>query len=283
MDILGPPNNLSVFPQGVLPSQCSLGEGLFAKSGKATWLDINNNRVFRFDGVELQKFDTLCKPSVIFGVSSDEIILGSDVGIALLNNLTGRETIQVPLPANHDKLNYRSNDGGFCGEHQLLGFMHRTDPKSNRGFIYRVSGGSFVPFDDTLHIPNAFIEISPAQILISDSLQGLVWLYELDASGQVEQKSLWAKVEEGIAPDGGCLLDDLILVALWDGSAIAIYDKGGARLGNITVPVIRPTNCKYDEEQSLLWVTSASEGLSAAQVCNYPHSGDTFSYRVEFR
>ena len=58
--------------------------------------------------------------------------------------------------------------------------MHRNDPVKNLGFVYLVKNESFCLLDDSLHIPNSFIEIEPSKILISDSLKGQIWLYQLD-------------------------------------------------------------------------------------------------------
>jgi sugar lactone lactonase YvrE len=159
--------------------------------------------------------------------------------------------------------------------------MHRDDPVKNLGFVYLVKNESFLLLDDSLHIPNSFIEIEPSKILISDSLKGQIWLYQLDDTGNLVEKTLWAQLDKGIAPDGGCLVGDFVFVALWDGNSIAVFDKSGKLIKNLPLPVIRPTNCKYDAVRSQLWVTSAREGLSKEQLSRYPLSGNTFGYNLE--
>lgn len=144
-------------------------------------------------------------------------------------------------------------------------------------------GESFVLLDDSLHIPNSFIEIEPSKILISDSLKGQIWLYQLDDVGNLVEKTLWAQLEPGISPDGGCVVGDFVFVALWDGASIAVFDKSGTLLKNLSLPIIRPTNCKYDAVLSQLWVTSASEGLYKEKLSLYPLSGNTFVYDLELR
>jgi sugar lactone lactonase YvrE len=106
-------------------------------------------------------------------------------------------------------------------------------------------------------------------------------LYRLDDAGNIVEKTLWAKLDSGIAPDGGCLVGDFVFVALWDGASIAVFDKSGKLLEKLSLPVIRPTSCKYDVVRSQLWVTSASEGLSKEQLNHYPLSGNTFVYDLE--
>ena len=58
---------------------------------------------------------------------------------------------------------YRSNDGGTCNNYKLLGFMDRTNPLNNAGFVYILINDSFQLLDESIHIPNSFIEIEPSK------------------------------------------------------------------------------------------------------------------------
>jgi sugar lactone lactonase YvrE len=265
----------------VIECNCDLGEGLAIGCDAVAWVDINQDTIFIHRNDRLSKFKTQFKPSVIFSIDKDELVFGSDAGICCLDINSGDERLLSLEKFNHNYQSYRSNDGGFCGDYKLLGFMHRDDPIKNLGFVYLVKNESFLCLDDSLHIPNSFIEIEPSKILISDSLKGQIWLYQLDDTGNLVEKTLWAQLDKGIAPDGGCLVGDFVFVALWDGSSIAVFDKSGKLIENLPLPVIRPTNCKYDAVRSQLWVTSASEGLSKEQLSRYPLSGNTFGYDLE--
>lgn len=157
---------------------------------------------------------------------------------------------------------YRSNDVGWRGGYQLLGFMHRSKPNVHAGYVYGLSYGSRDLLDDSICIPNMFVEIESSKILISDSLKGENWLYELDTNGAVANKKLWAQLESGIATDGGCLVGDFVLISLWDRTGIGVFTKAGELKQTIQLPVLRPTTCKYDSALSALWATSASDGLT---------------------
>ena len=219
----------------------------------------------------------------MYNITENEVSLGTDVGLTIYDTIIKQEVSLTDTSAMHNIKEYRSNDGGFCGTHQLLSFMHRSDPENNLGFVYRVSGESNSLLDNSLHIPNSFIEIGPSKILISDSLKGQIWSYQLDKLGNLSEKTIWAQLEPGIAPDGGCLVEGLVFIALWDGAAIAVFDKDGTLLSKLALPVIRPTNCKFDAISSQLWITSASEGLSKEQMSFYPDSGNTLVYDLELR
>jgi sugar lactone lactonase YvrE len=266
-----------------LSSGCELGEGLCVKKDKAAWVDINNNYLMVYEEGVLTCHSTYYKPSIVYNIKEDEVSLGSDVGLTVFNTKTKREAVLSDVSAMHNTKEYRSNDGGFCENYQFLSFMHRSNPEDNLGFVYRVYDESISLIDNSLHIPNSFIEIGPSEILISDSLKGQIWLYQLDKLGNVAEKTIWYEFEPGIAPDGGCLVGDLVFIALWDDAAIAVFDKGGRLLNRLVLPIIRPTNCKLDKIASQLWITSASEGLSKHQVSLYPASGHTLVYDLELR
>ena len=262
---------------------CVLGEGLAIGHDFVAWVDINQNIIFVYRENKLITFNTQSMPSVIYYTKQDKLVFGSDVGICCLNINSGEERLLNSGNFNHSYQKYRSNDGGFCNNHQLLSFMHRTDPAGSLGFVYRLTEESFILLDDSLHIPNSFIEIEPSKILISDSLKSQIWLYRLDNFGNLSEKTLWAQLESGVSPDGGCLVGNFIFVALWDGASIAVFDMDGTWIENLLLPVIRPTNCKFDAVRSQLWVTSASEGLSEEQMNLYPLSGSTLVYDLELR
>ncbi|MDB2504040.1 SMP-30/gluconolactonase/LRE family protein [Gammaproteobacteria bacterium] len=263
-------------------TRCILGEGLYLNGSTAGWVDINSNRLFVDDSKGLTEFCIRNKPSVILQVFNNSVILGCDVGIVVFDTVTRREEVLRDALGNHDLGLYRSNDGGSYGNYSLLSFMHRHNPSDNAGYVYNITGDTWTLLDQSIAIPNTFIEIQRSKILISDSLNGQIWLFELDSSGSLEAKRLWAEIESGAAPDGGCMVGDFVLIALWDAAAIAVFSKNGDLIDKMAIPAIRPTNCKYDAKNSQLWVTSASEGLSESQLSEYPDSGNTFVFDLEF-
>lgn len=259
-------------------TKCNLGEGLFIKDNTKAWVDINNNCLYISENNSLRFFRTTNQPSIVFDIDHDKVILGTDIGLTNFDLSSKSETMIYGVSVFHDISRYRSNDGGFCNKHQLIGFMHKSNPEDNPGFIYRVCNGEFILIDDSVHIPNSFIDLGESRMLISDSLKGEVWLFEFDKYGDLTRKSLWSQMETGVSPDGGCLIKQHVFIALWDGEGIALFDRDGLILDILQIPLIRPTNCKFDSIESQLWVTSASEGLSQNLIDSYPHSGDTLIF-----
>jgi sugar lactone lactonase YvrE len=275
-------NTFKLNLNNVVVTRCILGEGLYLNEVTVGWVDINTNRLFVDDSKGLTEFNIRNKPSVILQVFNNSVILGCDVGIVVFDTVTRQEQVLRGVLGNHDLGLFRSNDGGSYDNYSLLSFMHRHNPLDNAGYVYIIIGDTWTLLDQSISIPNTFIEIQRSKILISDSLNGQIWLFELDSRGGLVNKSLWAEIESGAAPDGGCMIGDFVLIALWDAAAIGVFNKNGNLIDKIAIPAIRPTNCKYDAKNSQLWVTSASEGLSVRQLSEYPDSGNTFVFDLEF-
>ena len=137
--------------------------------------------------------------------------------------------------------------------------MHRNRPEKYEGSICRINGNALTVIDNGIHIPNGFIWLNETQILICDSLTSIVYLYTLDEMGSVTDKKLFHKYENSVSPDGGCIVGKNIWFALWDGAALSCLDiKTGEEINRISVPCIRPTNCKYDFRNNKMIFTSAS-------------------------
>jgi sugar lactone lactonase YvrE len=267
--------------QEIYPTACSLGEGLFIKNSSASWVDINNNRLFVKENNNFNAYNLKVKPSVIFDFSKKFIRIGSEFGLISFNRLTQNISKYSEKLLPHNINDFRSNDGGASGEYLLLSFMHREKPWNYPGYIYLIKDGCYSLLDNNIFIPNSFIDIGNNQVLISDSLNGEIWKIELDKNGKLVSKNIWHELNGRTGkPDGGCIVEDYIFITLWDGSSIVVLNKNGEFLQNIPLPIKRPTNCKYDISKSQLWVTSASEGLSKEQIEKYPQSGNTFVFKL---
>lgn len=276
-----PPIEYFRFSKLISDFKCNLGEGLFVNHNCAAWVDINNRLLFLSKKNTVKIFELKCQPSVVYNYTRDSVFIGADIGIVEFDALTNKEKLLVSIKNQHDIKTYRSNDGGYCEELQLLSFMHKKEPSKHKGFLYSILDGKFILIDDTLHIPNTFINIDPFSILISDSLKNQIFLYKFNKNGTLYDKSLWSKLEKDEVPDGGCMINDLIFISLWDNSAIGVFNKKGKLLQKLKLPIMRPTNCKFNKHSSSMIITSASEGLDSKQLKKYPMSGCTLKYNVK--
>lgn len=266
--------------QNSIQSNCSLGEGLYLKESSSLWVDINQDKLFVYKDSHLKEYFLEFKPSVILNLNKNIVTIGTDIGIVDYDLNLNKYSITNGLPDFVNVDYFRSNDGCVNNSFILLGFMNRDEPNVVPGYIYTIKNGNWILIDSTIHIPNSFIEIERNKFLITDSLSATIWLFKFTDDGSLIEKKLWKKFVNGSTPDGGCMIGDSIFLSMWDGASITILNKDCELLDTIDLPVIRPTNCKFNPESSELWVTSASEGLSPNLLQRYNQSGNTFMYKL---
>lgn len=265
-------------PTFVSKSFCDLGEGLeLGADGTVAWLDIHGHKIYIVrDDVE-QCFPVQSQATVIFRVSDRSLEFGSLAGIINLDLDTGVERLLISPPTQKRQC-LRSNDGCYMGEGRyLMGFMHPLEPSINPGQLFYYCGHAWHLIDNDIAIPNTFLEISENMFLISDSLLGVVWKYQLDLSGRLLGKAYWMEFD-GCTPDGGCVHQGYAFIALWDGGCVCRINLVSKERTDYPIPVPRPTNCAVAKSGTTLWVTSAREGLSSEALQQFPLSGKTLSF-----
>jgi sugar lactone lactonase YvrE len=89
--------------------------------------------------------------------------------------------------------------------------------------------------------------------------------YEVDFENAElhNKKTLVSFPDDGSVPDGMCISDEgLLLVAMWGGSRIEIYDQKGKKQSVIDMPVKQPSSCTFGGANGdRLIVTSARASL----------------------
>tara|TARA_B100000161_G_C33530859_1_gene405955 strand:+ start:476 stop:1294 length:819 start_codon:yes stop_codon:yes gene_type:complete len=260
-----------------LENYCSLGEGLHVNKALKAWVDINQNKIYLFNKNNVTSFKTSSIPSVILKINSNEIIFGSNEGIKSLALHNGKEILLNCAPKFLNDF-YRSNDGIQVDDTILMSFMHKEEPEKKSGYIYLIKDDSWHLIEEEIFIPNTFIKIKNDFFLISDSFKREIWLY--DFSNKKPSKKLWHNCTDGV-PDGGCKVNNHIFITMWDHGKISIFDLKGDHLQDLKVPCIRPTNCKFDNENSNLWVTSAKTDFKNSNDLNEIYNGRTFYFKIK--
>ncbi|MEJ2767034.1 SMP-30/gluconolactonase/LRE family protein [Photobacterium sp. MCCC 1A19761] len=256
-----------------------LGEGVFLDkmTQKLYWLDIVNNNLYQYSLREDKLINTFAlegNPSCIFSVSDESLTYVNNVGVKQVNLIDGTTKLQV-IHSKHCPKKLRANDGVVLSDSSIIYGTMGYSPEVEEGKIYRLDKkGRVNVYELGVRIPNTFIEFDN-KLLVSDSLKQRI--YEIDLiHSQEPQLRLWKDFSSSnYTPDGGCLSErGYVHVALWDGSAIAVMDENGKVVRKVDLPVLRPTNCIIYANR-WLYVTSAYEGMTEAQLEKYPLSGKT--------
>jgi sugar lactone lactonase YvrE len=152
------------------------------------------------------------------------------------------------------------------------------------GSLYRVDANlEVVALVDEVGISNGLAWSSDrASMYYIDTPLGTVDRFSYDpGTGHISDRTVVVRIDPGFgAPDGMCIdTEDHLWVAVWGGGVVRRYDPAGVLVDELKLPAPRVTSCcfggaDYDE----MYVTTAREGMSEAQLDRYPLSGSVFRF-----
>ena len=295
-------------PQNVLTARARLGEGPVwdGRSQLLYWVDIYNHRVHQFNpATGSDRFfdvgETVGAIAVVDSATEpQQLIMALRHGLAYLNLQTGAVT---PIMAvEGDKLSNRFNDGkcdtvgrfwvgSMCSEGQeasLYRYGGRGELPGSDAVADRQDGMalSLARMEEGLTISNG-LGWSPdnSTFYLTDSPLQQIFAYDFDATtGTINNRRLFIDLtHESFFPDGltvdaeGCLW-----VAMWDGWCVVRFDPAGKEIGRVQLPVQRPTSCTFGgPDLETLYITTASVGLSEAEIQASFFSGDVFCVETD--
>jgi L-arabinonolactonase len=279
-------------PEAIISAANVLGEGVLwdDAAGVLWWTDIQSSELLRFDwGSQRLQRNALPHRLGSFGLIQDssDIIAAFANGIALYHPEGGAlQWISQPAAA-HPHL--RFNDGRVDRQGRFwTGTMIEKESATADAALYCVTAnGATVEHEYGLRITNGICS-SPdgRRLYLADSPRAIIYCYDLDPdSGTLLHRRMFARTTGGAFPDGanvdehGCVWS-----AQWGGSRVVRYTPDGKVDQVLEVPVSQPTCVAFGgPDRDLLFVSSARDGLSAAQLAQQPHAGDVLVYRVQSR
>ena len=194
-------------------------------------------------------------------------------------------TVEMALPPVFTDRLIRMNDGGcdpqgrfYCGtmayaETPGAGTLYRLDPDGSVQVTLRdvtISNGlQWNGVGDT--------------VFYADTPTGRVDSFDFDpASGAFTDRRTFTEISGGGHPDGMAIdEEDGIWVALWGGSAVQRYDRGGRLDLVVDLPVSNVTACAFGgPELRTLFITTSRQGLGPA---DQPEAGAVFRYDAGVR
>ncbi len=269
-------------------SQCQLGEGpLWVQAhGRLYWFDILNRQLQHCaaDGSDYQRVQLDEYFSAAALLDSGELLLASETGLWRYHPTQGLQDKLIELEADNPLT--RSNDGradrqgGFW-----IGTMGKQ-AEPGAGAIYRYYRGELRKVRSQVSIPNALCFSPDGRTgYFADSLLGQIFHWPLDAEGwPLGEPSVLVDLSgSGIDPDGA-VVDSAgyLWNAQWNGARVVRYAPNGQVDKVVELPVSRPT-CPVFAGDTLerLLVTSARDGLSAAEIEQEPWAGGVLEWGVE--
>lgn len=255
-----------------------MGEGLNINEDKSivSWVDISKKRLFYLINNQVYDFPTIYIPSLIIESSMDYFRVATDYGECSFNH---KGELLYKKKWDFVTEGFRTNDGAKIGSDLLIGTMNIRHPNLHCGKIVRIENNDTIHIiSDDIHIPNSFIQLDKNNILITDSYTKTIYKYTF--SNTDFEREVWLTYKGTGTPDGGFFHKYLkrIFLTIWDEGRIAIFDLEGNEYEGINIPMIRPTNCKMNYNNTQIWVTSCSEDIQANKELEL----DGFTIRFEY-
>ena len=266
-----------------------LGEGPFwdAAEQRLYWVDIKRRSIHRFDPADGSD-EIWLTPEDIGSLAVREkggLVVALKSGFYFYDLDTGQAT-PVALPTDYPSRN-RFNDGKTDRIGRFwAGSMddHETEPT---GGLFRLNQNlQCKQLVDGIICSNSLCWSPDSRIMYyADSWQGTVWTWDFDLDeGAISNRQIFLSIPsaEGV-PDGATVdAEGFVWLALWDGWQIRRYDPQGRLCESVKMPVQRPTCPMFGGANlDLIYVTSASIGLSEQQLKEQPLAGSLFAFGVD--
>lgn len=143
--------------------------------------------------------------------------------------------------------------------------LYASDPnwKEGTGRIWRIDTNGDVVLLDSLGTANG-IEVSPddAQLYVNDAGMGNVWVYDLDANGNVGNKRLLLEFEDEYGMDGmRCDIDGALYITRFGKGEVVKVSPKGEVIKQIKLTGERPTNLTFGgRDGKTVYVTLQDQG-----------------------
>lgn len=266
----------------------TLGEGVVWRASDQTvwWTDIQESKLFQLSwpGGAFKTFNLPERLGSFGFVSGDDnrLICAFASGFALFEPATG-ELDWISRPSDLAE-GVRLNDGRVAPDGTFwAGSMVETDlGNERRAGFYRLSGGEASLIINGLRISNG-IAWSPLgdELYFADSARRTIFRNSYPPlSFEISKQEEFAKLPVG-SPDGAATdRAGRYWSAIWGMAQLNCYLPDGELLQTVEVPAKQPTCLAFGgSDENLIFVTSAREGLSEAELDLFPKSGSLFVYK----
>lgn len=267
----------------------SLGEGPLWHPGRRElfWFDINRNMMFRAgpDG-DIRATVDFGEPVAAAAIIDDAtLLIASATAILDFDIETRRFTKRIGLEA--DNPDTRANDSRVSPQGAWwIGTMSRSE-SGNAGAVYHFRDGKLTTLRTNVGIPNATC-FSPdgRTAYFADSLTKTIQKIAIDpATGlPVGDWETFVDLTGGKAsPDGAvCDAEGFVWNAEYGGSRVVRYRPDGTEERAIELPCPNVTcPCFGGDDLKTLYLTTASQFMSDADLERYPHAGSVFAVDID--
>ncbi len=246
-----------------------LGEGPIwsANTNSVTWTDITQN-TFHTADIDTGRTMSFGVPSMVGAIAHSKeggYIAATQKGFARIGVDGKYSPLHSFLPDD-----MRMNDGKVDPSGRFWAGSMALSFEKGRGSLYVLEkDNSYRSILDDITLSNGMGWSPDAQYFYYiDSVPGVLKRFDYDLyTGYISNpKDLITFDSSSGIPDGMSMSSDgKIVIALWDGGRIEIYEPSGEKVSEITLGVSRPTSCTFaGPNRDILIVSTASQGIDQA-------------------
>jgi sugar lactone lactonase YvrE len=270
-----------------------LGEGPLwsVDDGRLYWLDIGRKRLLERgpSDAESRACALADHPGCLAALAPDSIAVAMGEGLHRLNLQSRLTELICAVPSRPAATRFNDGKVDPLGRFWASTMENNFGPmgelravKRHIGALYRFdTDGSVTTIEENVGIGNT-LAWSPdcRHFYFADSVLEQIYIYDFDAnSGTVHNKRIFFDASGPGIPDGSAIdVDGCLWNARWDGGAVLRITPDGKIDRQIDMPALRPTSCTFGgPDLDTLYVTSATVGMSPAQLAEFPLSGSVFA------
>ena len=258
-----------------------LGEGpcWSPREGRLYWFDIKGRKLhwLQPEGGTDGTYDLPMRASAAVPRVAGGLLLATERGLAFFDPRSGETELRQPMDLGEG---FRSNDGAMGVDGCFWWSSMDDDGGKRPGVIYRTGPDGFTePVIRGIHIANS-LAMSPdgQRLYLADTKRSTIWTYDPQ---DLAKRAVVATPEgQRGGPDGSAMdAQGFLWNAHWGEWKVVRYAPDGHVERVVETPVEQPSCCCFGgADRSILFVTSAREGLSPAALARQPQAGGLFAF-----
>tara|TARA_B100001057_G_scaffold360879_1_gene363254 strand:+ start:858 stop:1769 length:912 start_codon:yes stop_codon:yes gene_type:complete len=274
-------------PKPLWKIKCTLGEGtLWVREHNSIYfVDIKKKKIFSFNVKNKKKkiFKVNKEIGFIAHIKDHTFILGLQ-GELRIQNLKSKKILKSIKIESNLKFN-RINDGKTDPAGNLwFGTMDNLERKIEKGSLYKLDKNLMLTkVDKNYRITNGPAFIDQFNFYHTDSPKKKIYKIKINKKNKIISKKIFIKFapEDG-SPDGMTLDKNKNLwVAHFHGACISVFNNKAKLVHKINFPAKNITNCAFGgKNNSELFITTATKGMSKADIQKFSYSGYLFSVKT---
>jgi sugar lactone lactonase YvrE len=200
----------------------------------------------------------------------DNMFIADYVNHNVLKIAKGTKEVQVY--AHHDSLS-QPNDLAIAPD----GTLYASDPnwKDGTGSIWKIDPSGFTLLESDMGTTNG-IEVSPEgdKLYVNESVQRKIWVYDINAQGDVENKRLFYEFEDFGMDGMRCDIKGNLYVCRYDAGKVVVLDPGAKIIREVVLKGKKPSNITFGgKDHKQCFVTLADRGCFETFTAEFPGKG----------